>query len=186
MSMRSRPSRSRLSSSERRTPSARVVEDDPPVADVLVVGVVPAVERLVVDVGAGRDAVGWPDEAPDLRRQDVVVARSVAQGRTEPALAGPVAVERSDVEGADRPGPRRARRSRSAWSSSTARNRPPMDADPNPSRVTSTSVRPIRTRVNGSYGIAGRSLRSTPEAIDATPSPRVSFNPSSTGQYTER
>ena len=67
-------------------------------SDVLVVGVIPPVERLMVDVGAGRDAVGWNDETPDLGGQHVRVPRPVAQRRAEPALAGSVAVERSDIE----------------------------------------------------------------------------------------
>ena len=134
----------------------------------------------------GRDAVGGTDETSDLRGQDVLVARPVAQARTEPALAGPVAVERSDVEGSDAqvPGVLDGRDGLvvvDGAEQAADRCRP----EPEPGHLDIGPTDPDAcewvVRHRRSF-----SPISTPEAIDATPSPRVSFNPSSTGQYTER
>ena len=101
MSIRSSPSRSRLSSIDRRTPSAGVVEDDAlgPGADIE--GVVAAVEALAVELVVGADRVRRPDEPADLRREHERVARHVAQHAADAPLRRAVAVQRRRVEIAD-------------------------------------------------------------------------------------
>ena len=83
-----------------------VVEDDAHRIPDDVVGILAAVERLAVDVGAGRDAGRRPDQAADLGRQHERVAGLPGERRAYPSFRGPVPVQRRRVEGAhpERPG----------------------------------------------------------------------------------
>ena len=83
-----------------------VIENDPGRLRVDVIGVLPAVKGLPIDVGARRDRRRLADQPADLRRQHDIVARAVGEGRTHPPLRRPVAVEWGCVEvpHAQRPG----------------------------------------------------------------------------------
>ena len=82
-------------------PVGAVVEDRPDRPGRRVEGVVLAVERLPVDIGAGGDGIGRPDEPADLGRQDERVAVAPAEGRAHASLGQAVAVQRGRVEVAD-------------------------------------------------------------------------------------
>ena len=92
MSTRSRPQPLEALLDRTADPVRGVVEDEPEGLGAGVVGVVATVERLCVDVRAGRDRIGRADQPTDLRREDVLVARVVRQGHAHPSLRGAIAV----------------------------------------------------------------------------------------------
>src|SRR6185436_15140861 len=78
-----------------------VVEHRPDGPGPDVEGVLSPVERLSIDVGAGRDLGRGPVEPADLGRQHVLVARPCRERPAESSLRGAVAVQRSHVERSD-------------------------------------------------------------------------------------
>ena len=184
MSIRSRPSRSRLSSMRPADPVGAVVEHDAGGRRRPRRTRRPAPSDLAVDVGSGRDRVGRPDQPADLRRQDELVARP------RPRAPHPSAARRCRSRTAGRRrssgrrSPRHARRAPIASASATGAEQAADRGAAEPQPRGRRPVRPSGTSM-GSKGSIGHPI--PPRAsVDAVRADRVSFSPSSTGQYTER